>query len=92
MKCSVCGSEKMFEVSIIDNQVLATEGYVRQTVKSYACEDCGHIDLYAPKEMIDKHKKAVEFEKDRKAKTERLNEKIADTQNRIADLQKNSVR
>lgn len=55
MKCSVCGSENMFEVSIIDNQVLATEGYVRQTVKSYACEDCGHIDLYMPKEKIDSH-------------------------------------
>lgn len=55
MKCSVCGSKNMFEVSIIDNQVLATEGYVRQTVKSYACEDCGHIDLYMPKEKTDKN-------------------------------------
>lgn len=55
MKCSVCGSENMVEVSIIDNQVLATEGYVRQTVNAYACEDCGHIDLYMPKEKIDSH-------------------------------------
>ncbi len=54
MKCSVCGSENMVKVSIIDNQVLATEGYVRQTVNSYACEDCGHIDLYMPKNETDK--------------------------------------
>ena len=46
MKCIVCGCEKLKEIKIIDNQVLATEGYVAQTVKSYACEKCGHVELY----------------------------------------------
>ena len=46
MKCIVCECEKLKEIKIIDNQVLATEGYVAQTVKSYACEKCGHVELY----------------------------------------------
>ena len=46
MKCTVCGCEKLKEIKIIDNQVLATEGYVAQTVNSYACEKCGHVELY----------------------------------------------
>ena len=46
MKCIVCRSEKLKEIKIIDNQVLATEGYVAQTVSSYACEKCGHVELY----------------------------------------------
>ena len=47
MKCIVCGCEKLKEIKIIDNQVVATEGCVTQTVNSYACEKCGHVELYA---------------------------------------------
>lgn len=47
MKCSVCNCEKLSEIKIIDCQILATEGYVEQTVNSYVCEKCGHIELYA---------------------------------------------
>ena len=54
MKCTVCGCEKLNEIKIIDNQVVATEGYVAQTVKSYACESCGHVELYAKKSKEEK--------------------------------------
>lgn len=47
MKCIVCGCEKLKKIKIIDNQVVASEGYVAQTVNSYACEKCGHVELYA---------------------------------------------
>jgi len=46
MKCTLCGNEKLKEIKIIDNQVVATEGYVAQTVKSYACEKCGHVEMF----------------------------------------------
>ena len=46
MKCTVCGCEKLNKIQIIDNQILATEGFVAQTVNSYACEECGHVELY----------------------------------------------
>ena len=49
MKCTACGCEKLYKVEIINNQVLATEGYVEQTVDSYACEKCGHVELYVDK-------------------------------------------
>lgn len=47
MKCTVCGHDKLKKIRILDNQVVATEGYVAQTVDSYACEQCGHVELYA---------------------------------------------
>lgn len=77
MKCSICGCKNLFEISIIDNQVLRTEGYVAQTVLSYACEDCGHIELYASQEMIDKHKGTKRFEQERKMKLADINKEIA---------------
>lgn len=69
MKCSVCGSEKMFEASILDDQ--CTEGYVQLKAVPYICENCGHIDLYAPDELIKEHQDAVRFEEE---KTNRINE------------------
>ena len=49
MKCTSCGCKNLKEIKIIDNQIVATEGYVAQTVKSYACKNCGHVELYASK-------------------------------------------
>jgi len=46
MKCTLCGNEKLKEIQIIDDQVVKTEGYVDQTVRSYACEKCGHVELF----------------------------------------------
>ncbi len=46
MKCTMCGHEQLKEVKIIDNQIVATEGYVSQKCKSFACEKCGHIELF----------------------------------------------
>ncbi len=50
MKCTACGCDKLYKIEIIDNQVVATEGYVYQTVFSYACEKCGHVELYVNKD------------------------------------------
>lgn len=46
MKCTVCGCEKLKKIKIIYCEIVATEGYVEQVVDSYACEKCGHVELY----------------------------------------------
>ena len=84
MKCSVCGSEKMFETSILDDQ--CTEGYVRLKAVPYVCEDCGHIDLYAPDEIIKEHQDVVRFEEEKTKKISELQEKISKTTSQITKL------
>ena len=54
MKCIVCGCEELKEIKIINDQVVKTEGYVEQIVKSYACQKCGHVELYVDKGHIEK--------------------------------------
>ena len=48
------GNEKLKEIKIINNQVITTEGYVEQTVKLFAYEKCGHVELFYD---LDKPKK-----------------------------------
>lgn len=87
MKCSVCGSEKLFEMSIINSNILRTEGSVKQSVISYACEECGHIELYATQEMINKHRETVKLEEEREIKLENLKKKLASVNEDIDRLE-----
>lgn len=86
MKCSVCGGERLFEMRILESDVLRTHGSVKQTVKAYACEDCGHIDLYAPAEMISEHQRTIREAEEKKIKIENLNKKIAEVNDDIGKL------
>ena len=49
-KCTACGCEDLKKIKIISSEILATHGYVEQTVDSYVCTKCGHVELYAKKE------------------------------------------
>lgn len=60
MKCTICGCEDLFKVPIINNQVLATEGYVAQTVNSFAYMKCGHVELFVEQKTIDDHIAEIE--------------------------------
>ncbi len=53
MKCPNCGKEEFEEMSLIYSDVLATHGSVKQLVESYACMNCGRVELYVPKKWID---------------------------------------
>ena len=57
-KCTVCGCEDLKPIRIINSQVLRTHGYVEQTVDSYACTKCGHVELYV---KIKNNKQASDF-------------------------------
>lgn len=46
MKCTNCGCKKLQEISILESDVIRIYGSVWQTVSSYACEKCGHVELY----------------------------------------------
>ena len=64
MKCTVCGSKKMFKVSVFDGD---------EAIRSYACADCGHVDFYVAQEIIEDYKKAERATKeiDKKAAAEK---------------------
>ncbi len=57
MKCLNCGCEKLVPVSMYDFNLLADCGDVNQNVNAYACEKCGHVELFVSKETIEKEKK-----------------------------------
>ncbi|MCM1534121.1 MAG: hypothetical protein NC099_05665 [Corallococcus sp.] len=44
LKCHICGATAFVSTSI--GEILATEGYFN--VNAYACQNCGHIELFAP--------------------------------------------
>ena len=55
MKCTVCGSKKMFKVSVFDAD---------SPIRSYACADCGHVDFYVAQEIIEDYKKTEQASKE----------------------------
>lgn len=58
MKCTNCGCKNLVEISIIENNILRTHGDVWQTVSSYACAKCGHVDLYT---YLEKNKEEKDY-------------------------------
>ena len=86
MKCSVCGGDNLFEIRILESNVLVTHGSVNQTVNAYACVDCGHVDLYAPKKMISDHQRDLRKAEEKRIKLENLNKKIAEVNDDIGKL------
>ena len=77
MKCTVCGSKKMFAVSLGESD--ASE------VQAFACEECGHVDLYALKEVLEARKKFSQSSKEKESKIDVIQNKIDAA---IRDLEK----
>lgn len=68
MKCTVCGSKKMFAVSLGESE--ASE------VQAFACEDCGHVDLYALKEVLEERKKFSQSSREKESKIDAIQAKV----------------
>ena len=48
----------MIKIEIVNDQTIHEYGsFVGQNVDSYACEECRHVDLYAPQSLIEEAKK-----------------------------------
>lgn len=86
MKCLLCGKEKFFKVKIIDNQVIATEGYVSQTVDAYACENCGHVELFVSQDVINKHFQSIREENEKQERRKLLQDEITRLKSEIKKL------
>ncbi len=90
--CTACGSNELKPIPILFSNVCRTEGEVRQTVDSFYCVKCGHVELYARTAEVDKHlkqeakQKAAEDEsRAREEEIRSLESKIAELRNIIAD-------
>ena len=58
MKCLNCGKTEFEEMPLYD--IYCTEGGAVQLVDAYVCLNCGRVELYMPKELIEKKLKAKE--------------------------------
>ena len=88
MKCTNCGNETFFETKILDNHVLATEGYVAQTVRSYACLQCGHIELFVSQNDIDAYNEEQAKKKKEQDEKNKLAVEIENQEKNIIELRK----
>lgn len=52
MKCLNCGKTKFESMPLYE--IYCTEGGAKQLVESYVCTNCGRIELYMPKNLVDK--------------------------------------
>ena len=69
IKCQNCGSTNFKTTSL--GWILATEGNF--TVNAYACQDCGHIELFEP--SLDSYAKYLREEAEKKRQKEALERK-----------------
>ena len=89
-KCTACGSEELKPIPILYGSIC--EGKVEQTVDSFYCTQCGHIELYARSTEIQKcvekeklQKAAEEETKAREAEIKRLELRKAELKAIISD-------
>lgn len=82
IKCSNCGRNEFKPTTI--GFICATEGEFH--VNAYACQSCGHIELFAPE--LDLYAKQLKEEKEEKRKQEELQLKQEEDkrQQRIREL------
>ena len=95
MKCLNCGSQEFFQIQLLNTSIILDFPRNAQIVTSYACKKCGHVELFAPQEIIDnqlaKENRKLEEEKlksDCSQKIEELKKQIADLELIIKDENK----
>ena len=83
IKCSNCGGNDFKPTTI--GTILATEG--RFTINAYACQCCGHVELFDPN--LDLYAKQLQAERELQRKKEELAKKKAaeELQRRISELE-----
>lgn len=84
--CTACGSSELKPIPILYSDVSATEGEVRQTVDSFYCVKCGHVELYARIAEIDKCQKQEAKQKAAEDESRAREEEIKSLESRIAEL------
>ena len=72
IKCQNCGNTNFKPTEL--GWILATEGQF--TVNAYACQNCGHIELFEP--SLDLYAKQLRMEEDKKRQQEEVERKKAE--------------
>ena len=83
-KCTACGSTELFPFDLVNLGDVIVEGNPRFQYESFACKNCGHIELYADSTAVEK------YWSDLKAKEEKA-ARISELENELAELKKRKV-
>lgn len=86
MGCLRCGNKEYYEIALFKS-----DGFVevpKQAVVAYACKSCGHIELIAPKALLDEYAEKERLEKERTARKETLTAEIEKIKADIARLER----
>lgn len=87
LKCLSCGCEREFvDIKLAEVLILSDCGNYSQTVKAYACTECGFVQLY-DKEQVNKRLKEMKNEEEFSKKLEEYNNKISALQEEIKKTQ-----
>lgn len=84
--CTACGSNELKPIPILFSNVCRTEGEVRQTVDSFYCVKCGHVELYARTAEVDKCQKQEARQKAAEDESRAREEEIRNLESRISEL------
>ena len=90
MKCPNCGKSEFRKAKLFDTCIL--DGYQKELFQSYACINCGRVEIYMPKDWGVKTlaaEKAAEEkrkqEEERKNEEKRLRDRMAELESFLKD-------
>lgn len=89
MKCPNCGKTDFEKMDLYD--IIILDGSAKQLVDSYVCMNCGRVELFMPKELIEKknneRNNERRYQEELKQAQENLNRQEARLQSHIRELE-----
>lgn len=82
MKCTNCGNTELFQTQAI--LILYGSGSVNADI--YACNRCGHVEMFVPQKTIDNHNKMVEEAKKQECARIECEQEIKKIQAKMEEL------
>lgn len=85
MKCPNCGKTEFEQMQLYE--IYCTEGGAKQLVQSYVCMSCGRVELFMPKELINKRIEQKRIAEERKQSEENRKREEERLRNRMQELE-----
>lgn len=86
MKCPNCGKTEFENMPLFDCDICASEGFVWQLVDAWVCVNCGRVELYMPKKLIDERLEKNRIERERQKVEETRKQQEACLRARMQEL------
>jgi septal ring factor EnvC (AmiA/AmiB activator) len=87
-KCSCCGCNEYVDANLY--RFVTSDGDVNYKLDAYACQECGHIELYMPEDLknqLVKRKQEIEaHEKEIKSRRSVLNMQLGRKKSELNDM------